>query len=103
VQPAGEASEQPRRRERDEAHVLRTVPDELGALGVVTHRVAHPPDRCSRERIHRERREHRPDDDRVIDRKLRAQRQPEVDRRARAAGGDAFFAAEQPGSMNVAA
>ena len=63
VQPAGKSREQARDRECDEAHALRAVADEFGALGIVAHRIAHAADGCTRERVHQHRRGERPRDD----------------------------------------
>ncbi|MEZ5727126.1 MAG: hypothetical protein R3E48_03395 [Burkholderiaceae bacterium] len=64
---AGDAGEHARDNERDEAHPLLRVADELGALGAVAHRIGDAPDRRAREAVHQVDRQDRPDHDQVVD------------------------------------
>ena len=95
VQPAREAGEHGRHGENDEAHALRVVADEFGALGVVAHGVAHAANGRAHERVHRGRGGEQPERDHVVHLQLRAEIEAEPVRRARAARGDAFLAAEE--------
>ena len=104
VQAAREAGEQAGDREGEEAHALRVVADELGALRIVADRVAHPPDAaCAMKACISMRRQQRPAAIDVVDLQLRAEVEPED------AGARVRLAVmpssppKKPGSMNVAA
>ena len=74
---------------------MRIVADELDAFGVVTNRVAHPPERRAGQRVHRDHADQRPCRDQIVDLDLRAEVPAEEAEQLGAVGGDAGFAAEE--------
>jgi hypothetical protein len=69
MQPSapGDAGEEGRDDQRQPAHLLRVVADELGALGIVAHRVGDAPERRVRPGVHQRHRGEAPERDQVVD------------------------------------
>ena len=93
-QAAGNACEQAREAGREIADDMGVVSDEFDALGVVAHRIADPSERRAGQRIHRDRRNHHPGRDQIIDLDLRPEAPAEHLRQRRAIGRDAGFSSE---------
>ncbi len=74
---------------------MRIVADELDALGIVAHGIAHPPQRRAGQRVHRDHGDQRPRRHQIIDLDLRAETPAEQFQQFGAVGGDAGFAAEE--------
>ena len=92
---AGDAGEQPGERKGHEAHHGRIVADELRALGILAHRVAHAAERRAPERIHRQHGQKAPRRDQIIDLDLRGEIEPEQAQQLGAVGGHPFLAAKE--------
>ncbi len=93
-EPAGDAGEQARQAEGDEADGLGIVADEGGALGIVAHGVADAAERRAGQGVHRCRRCQAPAGDQVVDLDLRPEREAEHMDEVGAVGADALLAAE---------
>jgi hypothetical protein len=96
-EPARDAGEERRQHELEEAHDVRVVADELGALGVVADRVGDAAERGLGEREHRHHRGESPGGDQVVDLDRRAVGDPEEGRAGGAVRGHAALAAEEAG------
>ena len=74
---------------------MRIVADELNALGIVAHGVAHAPQRRAGQRVHRDHGDHGPCRDQIIDLDLRTEIPVEDAQQLGPVGGDAGFPAEK--------
>ena len=92
---ARDAGEESGKAEREIAHDMRIVADELHALGIVAHGVAHAPQRRAGEGVHRDDGDQRPRRDQIVDLDLRPETPVEHAQQLGAVGGDAGFAAEK--------
>ncbi len=81
--------------ERQITHDVRIVADELNALRIVAHGVAHASQRRAGQRVHRDHRDQRPRRHQIVDLDLRAETPAEQLQQFGAVGGDAGFAAEE--------
>jgi hypothetical protein len=94
-EPARDAGEKGGDHERQVAHLLRVVADELHPLGVVAHRVEHAPERRAGEGEHERRAHEGVDGDQVVQLDLRPEGDAEGMRARHAVAGDAALAAEE--------
>ena len=92
---AGNAGKESGEAEGEIAHDMRIVADELHALGIVAHGVAHAPQWRAGQRVHRDHGDQRPRRDQIIDLDLRPETPVEHAQQLGAVGGDAGFAAEE--------
>ena len=92
---SGDAGKESRKAEREIAHNVRIVTDELHPLGIVAHRIAHPAQWRAGEGVHGDDGNQRPRRHQIVDLDLRPKTPVEYAQQLGAVGRDAGLAAEK--------